>query len=82
MMSIYDYSYTSIEGETIPLSNYKGKVLHISLFVFNGILLRSSWSTQEFLSKLKARLWAGFFLAFNRALKQPKINNCPISAGQ
>ncbi len=28
-MSIYDYSYTSIEGDTIPLSDYKGKVLLI-----------------------------------------------------
>lgn len=29
-MSIYDYSYTSIEGETVPLSDYKGKVILIA----------------------------------------------------
>ena len=28
-MSIYDYSYTSIEGDPVSLSDYKGKVLLI-----------------------------------------------------
>ncbi|MDR1540430.1 MAG: glutathione peroxidase [Clostridiales bacterium] len=28
-MSVYDYNYTSIEGKTVPLSDYKGKVLLI-----------------------------------------------------
>lgn len=28
-MSIYDYSYTSIEGQEVPLADYKGKVVLI-----------------------------------------------------
>ena len=28
-MAIYDYSYTSMEGKTVPLSDYAGKVLLI-----------------------------------------------------